>query len=41
MIFISHSTKDKLLARELHAWLLEKEYDPVQIFLDSDADSGI
>ena len=41
MIFVSHSSKDTPTACELRAWLLGKGYDPAQIFLDSDADSGI
>jgi hypothetical protein len=41
MIFISHSTNDKHFALDLHQWLLQKGYDPAQVFLDSDADSGI
>ena len=41
MIFISHSTKDKKVALEIRDWLIEKGYEPAQIFLDSDADSGI
>ncbi len=41
MLFISHSTKDKAVALDVHSWLLEMGYSQSQIFLDSDADSGI
>ena len=41
MLFISHSTKDKAEALKLHALLLERGYDPKQLFLDSDEQSGI
>lgn len=40
MIFISHSSKDQDAAAALHARLLARDYDPSQIFLDSDVDSG-
>lgn len=41
MIFISHSSDDHDAATALHARLLARDYDPSQLFLDSDADSGI
>ncbi len=41
MIFISHSTKDKAHAIALRDKLLARGYTEKQIFLDSDADSGI
>ncbi len=41
MLFISHSTKDKAEALKLHALLLKRGYDPKQLFLDSDEQSGI
>ncbi len=41
MLFISHSKKDKAVALDVHSWLLEKGYAHSQIFLDSDAESGI
>ncbi len=41
MLFISHSTRDKAEALNLHALLLERGDDPKQLFLDSDEQSGI
>jgi WD40 repeat protein len=41
MLFISHSTRDKTEALKLHTLLLEQGYDPQQLFLDSDEQSGI
>lgn len=41
MIFISHSSKDHDAAAALHARFLARDYDPSQLFLDSDAGSGI
>ena len=41
MHFISHSTLDKTAALDLRDRLLARGYDPQQIFLDSDEDSGI
>jgi hypothetical protein len=41
MLFISHSSKDKAAALALRNRLLSQGYEPGQIFLDSDADSGI
>jgi WD40 repeat protein len=41
MIFISHSSKDSAAAAALHARLLAREYTAAQLFLDSDAGSGI
>jgi WD40 repeat protein len=41
MIFISHSSKDHDAATALQVKLLARGYDPSQLFLDSDVDSGI
>ena len=41
LLFISHSTKDKQAARELRERLIAAGYDAKQLFLDSDAESGI
>ena len=41
MLFISHSSKDKAEAEKLYALLVDRGYDPGQIFLDSDDQSGI
>jgi WD40 repeat protein len=41
MLFISHSTKDKATALELQQRLLQRGYEASQLFLDSDATSGI
>lgn len=38
-IFISHSSKDKDAAKQLHGWLKENGFD--QVFLDFDKDDGI
>jgi len=41
MLFISHSSKDRTEANKLHGLLLGKGYAPMQLFLDSDEQSGI
>jgi WD40 repeat protein len=41
MIFISHSSKDKAAALDVQQRLLKYGYDASQIFLDSDAETGI
>src|SRR5215469_1985958 len=41
MIFISHSSKDKAAALDVQRRLLGYGYDPSQLFLDSDAETGI
>lgn len=41
MLFISHSAKDKAEALDIQRRLLERGYDAAQLFLDSDAESGI
>ncbi|HEX2081709.1 MAG TPA: TIR domain-containing protein [Longimicrobium sp.] len=41
MLFISHSSQDQLQALDVRRRLLERGYRPAQIFLDSDAGSGI
>jgi hypothetical protein len=41
MIFISHSSKDKAAALDLQRRLLGYGYDASQLFLDSDAETGI
>lgn len=41
LLFINHSSQDKEQALELHRRLLARGYDASQLFLDSDADSGI
>jgi hypothetical protein len=41
MLFISHSAKDKAEALDVQRRLLERGYDVAQLFLDSDAESGI
>ena len=41
MLFLSHSTKDKAAAVEMQQRLLSRGYDPAQLFLDSDEQSGI
>ena len=41
MLFLSHSTKDKAAAGEMQQRLLSRGYDPAQLFLDSDEQSGI
>jgi hypothetical protein len=41
MIFISHSSKDKAAALDLQKRLLGYGYDSSQLFLDSDAETGI
>ena len=41
MLFLSHSTKDKAAAVETQQRLLSRGYDPAQLFLDSDEQSGI
>lgn len=41
MIFISHSSKDKVAALRLQQRLYQRGYHASQLFLDSDAESGI
>jgi len=41
MIFISHSSKDKAAALDIQQRLLGYGYDASQLFLDSDAETGI
>jgi TIR domain/WD domain, G-beta repeat len=41
MIFISHSSKDKAAALDVQQRLLKYGYDTSQLFLDSDAETGI
>jgi len=41
MIFISHSSKDKAAALDVQQRLLTYGYDASQLFLDSDAETGI
>ncbi|HQZ64017.1 MAG TPA: TIR domain-containing protein [Planctomycetaceae bacterium] len=41
MLFLSHSTKDKPAALDIQQRLLSRGYDPAQLFLDSDEQSGI
>lgn len=41
MLFISHKTEDKDIAREVLRRVLERGYSDKQIFLDSDPGSGI
>jgi Novel STAND NTPase 1/TIR domain len=41
MIFISHSSKDKAAALDIQQRLLGYGYDASQVFLDSDAETGI
>ena len=41
MIFISHSSKDKAAALDVQRRLLGYGYDASQLFLDSDAETGI
>src|SRR5262245_2145653 len=41
MLFISHSTRDKDAALDLQSRLLTLGYEASQVFIDSDAESGI
>ena len=40
-LFLSHSTKGKPATLDIQQRLLNRGYDPAQLFLDSDEQSGI